>query len=451
MNYYVISPNVWNNGDFDYLVDIMCEEHCVLMGYDKNSDTGKAFTTLEVGDVVIVAQRKDWKFNYHFMGTICDSNTYEIEGAQCKYLSNFYLLYNDETDFLKKWSAAEMRAMNAMVRIDPAKNKDVIKIIDEKLRDGFMKENFDTYKLILLEKNNLILQGAPGTGKTYTTASLAVDLVNSQFQDYGDHSKVMEEYNKNLIKVDTNIGDKTKGRITDGQIGFVTFHQSVEYEDFVEGIKPASDGTNVAYRIENGLFKMMANKAIEEPEKNYVLIIDEINRGNISKIFGELITLLEFDKRIGKDHPITVTLPYSKESFSVPSNLFIVGTMNTTDRSVGSVDYALRRRFDFATITSRRDVVESISSSKSLKLFDAVQKFIEKNHENELDIEDLSVGHSYFLVGKNDNGAKLEMKWKYEILPLLREYYKDGIITKDIPKDSRTIETFENFVNEESD
>ena len=122
--------------------------------------------------------------------------------------------------------------------------------------------------------------------------------------------------------------------------------------------------------------------------------------------------------------------------------------MNTTDRSVGSIDYALRRRFDFATLSSQREVVETQSSEKALKLFDAVQTFIEKNHESELDIEDLKIGHSYFLVGKNDNGAKIEIKWKYEILPLIREYYKDGIITKDIPQENRSIDTFISFVNE---
>lgn len=148
------------------------------MGYNKKSPTGQAFASLKVGDVVIVAQRKDWTFNYYFMGTVCDDNTYELNKAQCKYLKNFYLLVNDKTDFLKDWSAAEMRAMTAMVGIDPSKNKNVIKLINDKLKDGFMKENLDTYKSILLEKNNLVLQGAPGTGKTYTTASLAIDLVD---------------------------------------------------------------------------------------------------------------------------------------------------------------------------------------------------------------------------------------------------------------------------------
>ena len=156
----------------------------------------------------------------------------------------------------------------------------------------------------------------------------------------------------------------------------------------------------------------------------YVLIIDEINRGNVSKIFGELITLLEADKRIGGDHPIRVTLPYSKESFWVPSNLYIIGTMNTTDRSVGNIDYAVRRRFAFATLKAGRKLVEQNSIPEAVTLFDAVESFIKK-HQIDMDFEDLMVGHSYFFA---KGESELELKWQYEILPLLNEYIKDGII-----------------------
>ena len=158
--------------------------------------------------------------------------------------------------------------------------------------------------------------------------------------------------------------------------------------------------------------------------ENYVLIIDEINRGNVSKIFGELITLLEADKRIGGDHPIRVTLPYSKESFGVPSNLYIIGTMNTTDRSVGNIDYAVRRRFAFATLKAKRELVEQNSILEAATLFDAVESFIKK-HKIDMDFEDLMVGHSYFFA---KDEYELELKWQYEILPLLNEYIKDGII-----------------------
>ncbi len=304
---------------------------------------------------------------------------------------------------------------------------------------------------ILNKKNNIILQGAPGTGKTYSTTSLAVGLINPKFNNFDDRTEVISEYNQLLIKIDSeqnNHGDKSKGIITSGQIGFITFHQSMEYEDFIEGIKPVSKGETVSYVIENGIFKMMAKKAASDRAHKYVLIIDEINRGNISKILGELITLLEPDKRDDKENRISVTLPYSKESFSVPSNLYIIGTMNTTDRSVGTVDYAIRRRFAFVTLKSHSSIVETKSSKMALDLFNAVQTYIEDNKEPELDIEDLKIGHSYFLVNNKDNGDELEQRWKYEILPLLREYYRDGIILKDIPENCRSIEAFESFVHE---
>ena len=173
----------------------------------------------------------------------------------------------------------------------------------------------------------------------------------------------------------------------------------------------------------------MASTQTEKVElKNYVLIIDEINRGNVSKIFGELISLLEADKRVGGDHPLSVTLPYSKESFSVPSNLYIIGTMNTTDRSVGSIDYAVRRRFSFVTLEADEN---KVPEGNARNLFNAVKNFLNKS-KYDMDIEDLMVGHSYFMASDAD---VLKMKWQYEILPLLMEYHKDGIISKSPLKD----------------
>jgi 5-methylcytosine-specific restriction protein B len=161
-----------------------------------------------------------------------------------------------------------------------------------------------------------------------------------------------------------------------------------------------------------------------------VLIIDEINRGNVARIFGELISLLEADKRNDAAHPLTVTLPYSKEEFSVPGEVYIIGTMNTTDRSAGTLDYAVRRRFAFVTLKSDREAVrranaDSALGEKAVAVFDDVLKFIKEHNAGDLDIEDLMVGHSYFMAPDEDG---LKLKIEYEVLPLIREYAKDGLL-----------------------
>ena len=177
------------------------------------------------------------------------------------------------------------------------------------------------------------------------------------------------------------------------------------------------------------------SEPIENNENPVVLIIDEINRGNIAKIFGELITLLEADKRKNADNEIEVQLPYSKEAFSVPQNLYIIGTMNTTDRSIGYIDYALRRRFAFITIKAEKEKIENFYNDKNsdckdnaLKLFDNVEKIIKENLNEEFEFDDIMIGHSYFMAEKEE---ELKRKLEYEIKPLLLEYYKDGILKND--------------------
>ncbi|WP_458449071.1 McrB family protein [Fibrobacter sp.] len=430
---------------------------------------------------------------------------------------------------------------NLIINVKPEWAKQKIKELDEQFEKNKPEEvkMIEEMTKILNLKKNIILQGAPGTGKTYNTAALALSIIKPNFSISSNHKDVMEEYKNNLIKID---GD---GRIcNDGQIGFVTFHQSMDYEDFVEGIKPECDDdsgdNNITYHVQPGIFKAICQKASEQKTtnfedayenltkrlisegcvgdekyltletsgrqskfgislnkkgnlklwtgkkeneyksqgvltrenilraisgekvfegwegysqsvinylkdkcnlnitqnsgtKNYVLIIDEINRGNVSKIFGELISLLEADKRVGGDHPLTVTLPYSKETFSVPSNLYIIGTMNTTDRSVGSIDYAVRRRFAFVTLEADES---KVPEGKARNLFNAVKNFLNKS-KYDMDIEDLMVGHSYFMTANEDS---LKMKWRYEILPLLMEYHKDGIISKSPLKDDSSNE-----------
>lgn len=280
---------------------------------------------------------------------------------------------------------------------------------------------------LLSKKHNIILQGAPGTGKTYNTAAIALKTLDITDVDLTDHKAVMIRYDELLGK----------------QIFFTTFHQSLDYEDFVEGLKPhvqtddKGNSIGVTYEPEDGIFKRACNKAVENAEdnKSVVLIIDEINRGNVSKIFGELITLLESDKRSQGNHPIKVILPYTKAGFGVPSNLYIIGTMNTTDRSTGTLDYALRRRFAFVTLQSDRSVIEkhydklgnANLKDMAVALFDDIKKFIEspKHLCGDMSIDDLMVGHSYFMA---EDEEELKDKVEYEIIPLINEYINDGIL-----------------------
>lgn len=267
---------------------------------------------------------------------------------------------------------------------------------------------------LLKEKKNIIFQGAPGTGKTYTTASVIVEMKREYMPDMS-RQEVMEKYNN---------------MVNDGFVEFTTFHQSLDYEDFVEGLKPIVKEGHVTYNVEPGIFKKICIKASNDPGNNYFLIIDEINRGNVSKIFGELITLLELDKRKGSVNAISAILPYSKETFGIPDNLYIIGTMNTTDRSVGTIDYALRRRFAFLTVKANESIVSRQNGDVGKKAVDYFRKVYEhlKNYPSgDIDLDDLMIGHSYFIA---DSIPQLELKWKYEVLPLLEEYYKDGLISK---------------------
>lgn len=204
---------------------------------------------------------------------------------------------------------------------------------------------------------------------------------------------------------------------------FTTFHQSFSYEDFIEGIKPQMedrDNSQVAYEIRPGVFKEIIAAAHGNPGKNYALFIDEINRGNIASIFGELITLIEEDKRLGADNEIKAVLPYSRESFGVPKNLYIIGTMNTADRSVEALDTALRRRFTFIEMRPDAGLVAS-SQPANLKVDLAkLMETINARIERLLD-HDHAIGHSFFLKVKDL--PSLQRVFKNEILPLLREFF----------------------------
>ncbi|MBT0651543.1 McrB family protein [Geomobilimonas luticola] len=205
---------------------------------------------------------------------------------------------------------------------------------------------------------------------------------------------------------------------------FVTFHQSYGYEEFVEGIRPIMEDTgegDVQYRIEPGIFKKICQRAEKDPSNEYAIFIDEINRGNISKIFGELITLIEPDKRVRTDGTgMRARMPYSKEEFGVPANLSIIGTMNTADRSIAFIDIALRRRFQFREMMPDLDLIErkigSIDGVNVKALLDKINRRIEFLYDR-----DHMIGHSFFLNCTTLEG--LRDVFLQNIIPLLQEYF----------------------------
>ena len=456
------------------------------------------------------ANEKSFKFEVISKKPI-NNNSENYKGS----LTAFWNKFDDISEVLKHqqsiFNAIEKELNRAQKSSYSKHNKEEL----EKMAfdADFRKEVLDQLKTITITdepmKNtdktpaiplNQILFGAPGTGKTYHTKKMAVEIIN------GKKERIREEINKEYEEL-----------IEAGQIVFTTFHQSLSYEDFIEGIKPETIDGNVTYEVKDGIFKSIcknafskeitsdnfevvyqklldeidnsvdnklvletlvhakeftiyknsknnirfhsntekayeavikkevlehylktgealdwapytksvANYIIEkynyiqneaiEPKK-HVLIIDEINRGNVSAIFGELITLLEEDKRKGNPEHIEAKPPYSGDNFSVPNNVYIIGTMNTADRSVEALDTALRRRFSFVEMQPNPEILSEVENVDLSKLLETINKRIEV-----LIDKDHQIGHSYF-IGIQDL-EDLKRTFKDKIIPLLEEYF----------------------------
>lgn len=261
---------------------------------------------------------------------------------------------------------------------------------EEFLEEVYMTgERFDTLCSLLKNKQNLILQGAPGVGKTFAARRLAY--------------AVMEEKDDNRIE-------------------FIQFHQSYSYEDFIMGYKPQGEG----FGLQNGIFYRFCQKAANVPDKPFFFIIDEINRGNMSKIFGELLMLIEKDYRGTK-----VTLAYNGMPFTIPKNLYIIGMMNTADRSLAMIDYALRRRFSFFHMEPgfNSDGFKAYQAAFDNDTFNTlVDRIKELNKEITTDNSlgrDFCIGHSYFCGQNECTDERMMETVEYDILPMLSEYWFD--------------------------
>lgn len=285
---------------------------------------------------------------------------------------------------------------------------EAIKKLEER---GVFQEMEEAYNMAY--DKNLILYGPPGTGKTYNSAIYAVAICDGMSrEELTDYAAVMARYNE-LKKA--------------GRIAFTTFHQSYGYEEFIEGIKPVVDDVKgeIGYTIEPGIFKKFCEKAEKCIAEPHIFIIDEINRGNISKIFGELITLIECTKREGMPEEASAVLPYSGKEFTVPSNVYILGTMNTADRSIALMDTALRRRFQFIEMMPDTQVLVDIHVDKVEDL--NVAAMLEKINERITFLYDRehTIGHAFFteLQGENATIEKLQSIFEKSVIPLLQEYF----------------------------
>ena len=411
------------------------KEYLKEHNYDNNTiKTLTNFSEIKKGDIVILksSYTKGEKRNISVFKVSAIAEV--LEDVTSGYEYDEKLHHTLPVEWISK-EVREFEGINYLGTLTKIKNDKNLNIIlnNTNLSDE-LHESISNEEDELNEDNkNFILYGHPGTGKTYNVINKALEIIDPE-----GYSEIAEENNREAIL------NKYKELVDKGQIDFCTFHQSYGYEEFIEGLKSDGKGNFVT---EDGILKRIAYNAAYEglkdeykedevsyddkkvkvnnyinkerafkEAKKFVLIIDEINRGNISKIFGELITLLEEDKRIGISNQIVANLPYTKEKFSLPNNLYIIGTMNTSDKSIAQIDIALRRRFIFEEMMPDYDVLDEIDGIELDKLL------IEINERIEFLLDrDHLIGHAYF-VNCNSYLDIINVVIN-KIIPLLQEYF----------------------------
>lgn len=355
---------------------------------------------MQLGDIVFI---KNTQTSILGRGVIKSDYIYDEQRSSYKYIRKIEWTHLGEKETESKWAVKTLtdisRYTEDVEKLEDLYNVEITEQIneyetyseDDFLEDVFMSENqYDTLKKILLKKKNIILQGAPGVGKTYAAKRLAYSIIGKKDAD---------------------------------KVKMIQFHQSYGYEDFIMGYRPKNEGFELVY----GPFYNFCKKAENDLENKYFFIIDEINRGKLSKIFGELLMLIETDKRDS-----SLQLLYKDEQFSVPSNVYIIGMMNTADRGLAMMDYALRRRFAFYEFKPAFEIdkfKEYVNSKANDKFAPLIDKVIKLNNEIAKDDslgEGFRIGHSYFYT----EDSLVSDEWlnsivDYEIAPLLNEYWFD--------------------------
>lgn len=398
------NPKIWS------FSDIAVGETQAYTLYNENGNKRRIFQNFldaKVGDVVIgyesnpvrqivaigrvSAEQDGEKLFFEKVETLSSPIDYAVL-KECPELENMEYFRNPQGS-LFKLTRSEYEFILDMIReenpIVTASSSDAY-TKDDFLNEVYMtEERYETLVNVLRNKKNIILQGAPGVGKTFAARRLAWSMM---------------------------------GEKDDSRIEFVQFHQNYSYEDFMMGYKPVEEGFELKY----GIFYRFCQKAANQPDKEFFFIIDEINRGNMSKIFGELLMLIEKDYRGTK-----MTLAYNGLPFSVPKNLYIIGMMNTADRSLAMIDYALRRRFSFFEIEPGFDSQGFISYQNGLNsetLDELISKVKELNRKIAADKSlgrGFCIGHSYFCGRDVCTDEWLHSVVDYDILPMLSEYWFD--------------------------
>ncbi len=401
--YCQVSSNAQGQNEGDYFDDFVNKNGVYTGSAFKNENTEYPIGNYKKGDIVLVRRGTKWLGG---IGVIID-NEYIPNGYQDDLMIKIIWLVKDDRKIgstaLGQWDGFSHATHNTIEKFKEC-YPETFKILDYIRNKQKTMVNHSAVKF-----KNLILQGPPGTGKTRLAKQIAEWLTD---ETSDKELSILEAVENSIFNKEPEIEDNLNVKV-------IQFHPSYTYDDFVRGVKVNVVDEKIAYDVENKILGQMAFEAAktENQDKAYVLIIDEINRANLNSVLGELIYALEYR---GK----TVNSMYKTEegySITIPHNLYVIGTMNTADRSVSHLDYAIRRRFTFIPVLANDEVIANV---KSKNVFNNVRNIVKDNISPEFNIDDIQIGHSYFLV----EGKDLYYKTKYEIIPLLKEYINDGIL-----------------------